>query len=433
MLARWLYTLLFYLAVPALLLRLYQRARNNPGYKERIAERFGFYPAQPAVASSLWIHAVSVGEFIAARPLIAKLRETYPEQVLVITTTTPTGSERVRAALKDEIAAGRVVNVYLPYDLPDAINRFLQRFQPKILVVMETELWPNLIHFCWRRRVPVVIANARMSEKSALGYQKVSMLTRPMLRELALIAAQSEADGERFIEMGLPPASLQVTGTIKFDLNVSAAEFEQAQVLRSRWGQQRRVFIAASTHAGEDEQVLEAFRLIHCELAEALLVLVPRHPERFDPVALLLEKQGWPYVRYSTQAAVDADVAVVLGDVMGEMLPMLGAADVAFIGGSLEPVGGHNMLEPLAMGTPAITGPHVFNFSMVAELLAEQGVLATVSTPLGLGQAVLALFNGEEHRRQLAEEGRKVVNHHRGAVDRLFMHVCRLLQRSAQD
>lgn len=433
MLARWLYTLLFYLAVPALLLRLYQRARNNPGYKERIAERFGFYPAQPAVVSSLWIHAVSVGEFIAARPLIAKLRETFPDQVLVITTTTPTGSERVRSALKDEIAAGRVVNVYLPYELPDAINRFLQRFQPIILVVMETELWPNLIHFCWRRRVPVVIANARMSEKSAQGYQKVSMLTRPMLRELALIAAQSEADGERFIEMGLPPASLQVTGTIKFDLNVSAAEFEQAQRLRARWGQQRRIFIAASTHAGEDEQVLEAFRLIHCELPEALLVLVPRHPERFDPVASLLEKQGWPYVRYSTQASVEADVAVVLGDVMGELLPMLGAADVAFIGGSLEPVGGHNMLEPLAMGTPTITGPHVFNFSMVAELLTEQGVLTTVTTPLGLGQAVLALFRDEKGRCRLAEDGRKVVNHHRGAVDRLFMHVCRLLQRSAQD
>lgn len=433
MLARWLYTLLFYLAVPMLVLRLYQRARKNPGYRERIVERFGVYPGEPVVPSCLWIHAVSVGEFIAARPLITKLREAFPEQVMVITTTTPTGSERVRATLADDIAAGRIVNVYLPYDLPDAINRFLDRFQPQILVVMETELWPNLIHYCWRRRVPVVIANARMSAKSARGYQKVSMLTRPMLREVTLIAAQSAADGERFIEMGLPPASLQVTGTVKFDLNVSPAEYAQAQALRARWGVQRPVFIAASTHAGEDEQVLDAFRLIHCELPDALLVLVPRHPERFDPVAALLDKQGWPYVRYSTRAPVEADVTVVLGDVMGEMLPMLGAADVAFIGGSLEPVGGHNMLEPLAMGTPVITGPHVFNFSVVAELLTGEGVLTTVTTPLGLGQTVLALLRNEEERRRLAEAGRQVVSRQRGAVDRLFMHICRRLQRSMPD
>lgn len=431
MLARWLYTAFFYLAVPLLVFRLFQRSRANPGYRERIRERFGFYPARPPVPSSLWLHTVSVGEFVASRPLIARLQQAYPDEVIVITTTTPTGSERVRAALADEIAAGRVVNVYLPYDLPFAVRRFLKRFQPRILVVMETELWPNLIHFCWRRRLPVVIANARMSEKSAQGYQKLPMLTRPMMREVALIAAQAEADGERFVEMGLPPASLQITGTIKFDLSISDKDVEQATSLRERWGVRRPVFIAASTHAGEDEQVLEAFRLIHCELPDSLLVLVPRHPERFDPVAQLLEQQGWQYVRYSAGNAVGDATQVVLGDVMGELLPMLGAADVAFIGGSLEPVGGHNMLEPLAMGTPAITGPHVFNFKMVADLLTELDVLITVTTPLGLGQAVLALLKDENRRVQLAEEGRKVVISHRGAVDRLFMHVNRLLNMRA--
>lgn len=430
MLARWLYTLFFYLAVPVLLFRLYQRARTNPGYRDRIGERFGLASGVTPLPGSIWLHTVSVGEFIASQPLIARLQESWPDLPLVITTMTPTGSERVQTALAAEIAAGQVVHVYLPYDLPDAIIRFLNRFNPRILLVMETELWPNLIHFSWRRRIPVVIANARMSEKSALGYQKVPMLTRPMLREVTLIAAQSEQDGERLIDMGLPPASLQVTGTIKFDLKIEESRFQQAAELRAQWGQGRKILVAASTHPGEDEQVLEAFRLIHCEMPGALLVLVPRHPERFEPVAGLLEQQGWRYTRYSAREPVSADTDVVLGDVMGELLPMLGAADVAFVGGSLEPVGGHNMLEPLAMGTPAITGPHVFNFKMVADLLTELDVLTTVTTPLGLGQAVLALFRDESRRRQLAVDGRQVVFRHRGAVDRLYQHVYRLLAQS---
>lgn len=428
MLARWLYTFLFYLAVPLLLIRLHQRARRNPGYADRIGERFGFYPASPRLEGAIWIHTVSVGEFIAAQPLIDKLLQSYPGDPLVITTTTPTGSDRVKAALATEIAQGRVVHVYLPYDLPDAIGRFLRHFNPKLMLVMETELWPNLIHFTWRRKIPIVIANARMSDKSALGYQKLPMLTRPMLREVSLIAAQSDADGERFIDMGLPPASLQITGTVKFDLTVTPEQQALAQSLRQRWGAQRKIFIAASTHAGEDEQVLEAFRLVHCELPEALLVLVPRHPERFDAVAGLLEQQGWHYVRYTSDDEVLPQTEVVLGDVMGQLLPMLGAADVAFVGGSLEPVGGHNMLEPLAMGTPVLTGPHVFNFKMVADLLTELEVLTTVTTPLGLGQVVLSLFQDEPRRVQLAESGRQVIYRHRGAVDRLFMHVSRLLR-----
>lgn len=429
MLARWLYTLVFYLSVPVLIARMYQRARRNPDYGRRLGERFGHYHDKPR-ERTLWVHTVSVGEFIAARPLIDRLLDAHPDTPVVITTMTPTGSERVRAQYAGEISSGRVIHVYLPYDLPDAINRFLSRFKPAILVVMETELWPNLIHFTWRRRIPILIANARMSEKSANGYKRFPTLSRPMLREISLIAAQSEADGEHFMELGLPPASLQITGTLKFDMVVKDATLNAARALREHWGVNRKVFIAASTHEGEDEQVLEAYRLIHCEFPEALLVLVPRHPERFEPVAALLESQGWQAARYSLHEPVTAETEVVLGDVMGEMLPMLGAADVAFVGGSLEPVGGHNMLEPLAMGTPAITGPHVFNFKMVADLLTEWGVLTTVTTPLGLGQAVLALFKDEAERQRLATEGRGVVERNRGALDRVFLHVERLLTRT---
>ena len=430
MLARWLYTLAFYLATPVLLFRLYQRGRDNPGYRQRVLERFGIYANAPLNAS-LWLHTVSVGEFMAAQPLIRRLLQANHDSPIVITTMTPTGSERVQSTFAPEIQAGRVAHVYLPYELPAAINSFLSRFSPRILVVLETELWPNLIHFTHKRGIPILIANARLSAKSARGYQKVSLLTRPMLREISVIAAQSEADGERFIELGLPPASLQVTGTVKFDLNVDDELMQQAKALREQWGgQSRKVFIAASTHEGEDEQVLEAFRLIHCERPEALLVLVPRHPERFESAAALLQRHGWKTARFSQSQPVTPETSVVLGDVMGQMLKLLAAADVAFIGGSLEPVGGHNMLEPLAVGTPAITGPHVFNFQMVADLLTEQGALTTVTTPLGLGQAVLALFNDEAARQRLARQGRAVMEQNRGALDRVLFHIQMLLART---
>lgn len=429
MLARWLYTLAFYLATPILLFRLYQRGRVNPGYRQRIPERFGLYRVAP-LETSLWLHTVSVGEFMAAQPLIRRLLQAYPDTPIVITTMTPTGSERVQSAFAAEILSRRVVHVYLPYELPVAINSFLSRFSPRILVVLETELWPNLIHFTHKRRIPILIANARLSEKSAQGYRRVLTLTRPMLREISVIAAQSEADGERFIELGLPPASLQVTGTVKFDLNVDDDLLRQAKELRQQWDEQRKVFIAASTHEGEDDQVLEAFRLIHCERPDALLVLVPRHPERFESVAALLQRHGWKTARFSQAQPVSPETSVVLGDVMGQMLKLLAAADVAFIGGSLEPLGGHNMLEPLAVGTPAITGPHVFNFQMVADLLTEQGVLTTVTTPLGLGQAVLALFDDEAERQRLARLGRAVMEQNRGALDRVLYHIQRLLVRT---
>ena len=424
MLTRWLYTLAFYLAVPILLLRLRKRVKKNPAYRERVAERFGLYPPGKPLQGALWFHTVSVGEFLAAKPLIDRIAQSYPNAPILITTMTPTGSERVQQAYSELLASGRIHHVYLPYDLPDALNRFLKRFNPKLLVIMETELWPNMIHFTQRRGVPIIVANARLSEKSAEGYRKILPLFRPMMREVALIAAQSDADGERFVELGLPPRHLQVTGTIKFDMDIKPDTLAAAQALRESWGGSRKVYIAASTHQGEDEQVLEAYLYLRSEVPESLLVLVPRHPERFEDVAKLVEARGLNLSRISQQEPVTPETEVVLGDTMGDLLTLLGASDVAFIGGSLVPVGGHNMLESLAMGTPALTGPHVFNFQVVAQMLGELDVLKTVTTPLGLGQAVESLFKNEEARYALAKRGKCVVDENRGAMDRLFGLIC---------
>lgn len=424
MLTRWLYTLAFYLAIPLLLLRLQRRVKKNPAYRNRLGERFGLYPPGKPLQGCLWFHTVSVGEFLAAKPLIDRILATYPDTPCLITTMTPTGSERVLKAYTQPLATGRVHHVYLPYDLPDALNRFLKRFNPRLLVIMETELWPNMIHYTRQRGVPIVVANARLSEKSANGYRKVLPLFRPMMREVSLIAAQSDADGERFVEMGLPPVNLQVTGTVKFDLDIKPDTIAEARTLRAQWGGQRRVFIAASTHEGEDEQVLDAFFYLRSKVPESLLVIVPRHPERFEDVANLVVARGLNLSRISKQEPVQGDTDVILGDTMGQLLTLLGASDVAFIGGSLVPVGGHNMLEALAMGVPALTGPHVFNFQVVAQMLSELEVLKTVTTPLGLGQAVEALFQDEETRYALSKRGKYVVEENRGAMDRLFGLIC---------
>lgn len=421
--ARKLYSGVFYGVAPVLAWRLYQRGKENPGYRERREERFGIYPGEP-LKRSLWVHTVSVGEFLAAKPLIDWLMATYPSWPLVITTMTPTGAERVRAAYGE-----RVHHFYLPYDFPFAVERFLDHVQPHLLVIMETELWPNLVHFTAARKVPVVVANARLSERSAKGYKRISWIARPMLEAITVVAAQSGADASRFLELGLRPDALQITGTVKFDLVVDEALRAQAQQLRERWGAKRPVWIAASTHPGEDEQVLQAFRFLETQVPKLLLVLVPRHPERFDTVATLLQQQNFRLARHSREEPVTPDVEVVLGDTMGELVKLMAASDVAFVGGSLEPVGGHNMLEPLAVGIPVICGPHVFNFATVAQLLTEQGVLTTVSSPLGLANAVQTLLNNPSQRQTLAEKGMAVVDEHRGALQRL----CRILESVLRD
>jgi 3-deoxy-D-manno-octulosonic-acid transferase len=421
--SRKLYSGVFYAATPLLAWRLRQRGKENPAYLDRRAERFGHYSGQP-LTRSLWVHTVSVGEFLAAKPMIDWLLQTYPGWPLVITTMTPTGAERVQAAYGD-----RVRHYYLPYDMPYAVQRFLDHVNPRLLIIMETELWPNVVHFTHARGVPVIVANARLSEKSAKGYQRIHWITRPMLEAITVVAAQSGADASRFLELGLRPDSLQITGTVKFDLVVDDALRAQAHQLRERWGVKRSVWIAASTHPGEDEQILQAFRFLEAQVPDLLLVLVPRHPERFNAVATLVQQQNFRLSRHSQGGTIPPEVEVIVGDTMGELVKMMAASDVAFVGGSLEPVGGHNMLEPLAVGVPVICGPHVFNFATVAKLLTEQGVMTTVTSPLGLANAVQELFADPAHRRTLADKGIQVVDEQRGALQRL----CRIIEKTLRD
>lgn len=407
------YSLLYYLLLPMVFLRLWLRGRKAPLYRQRWAERLGFI-SEPARQGGLWVHSVSVGETIAAAPLIKQIQAAYPELQITVTTMTPTGSERVKALFGDS-----VFHVYVPYDTPGAVRRFLKRVKPALALVMETELWPNLIHGCWSRDIDVVIANARLSARSARGYGRFARLTRDMLSKVSLIAAQAPEDGQRFTDMGLPPERLRVTGSVKFDIAVSDDLRHAGQALRQPWGD-RPVWIAASTHQGEDELVLAAFQLILSQHPEALLILVPRHPERFPEVAELCRQQHFAVARRSLNEPVSGTTQVLLGDTMGEMMLFFAASDAAFVGGSLVPNGGHNYLEPAALGLPVLSGPHRFNFTQISELLTAAGGMVVVESAELLAEQVAEWFTQPQFAQQVGNAAQRVVEANRGAQQRLF-------------
>lgn len=418
---RYLYTLLFYFSLPIILLRLWRRARKTPAYASRISERFGYLPTSVA-KNGIWVHSVSVGETLAAIPLIKTLKKQHPELPIIVTTTTPTGSARVLAALE-----GQVVHTYAPYDLPDALQRFLQQVQPRLLVLMETELWPNLLHTCAQRKIPVILANARLSARSAKGYQRINFLTRPMLQQITLIAAQYSADAERFVALGLDPARVKITGNLKFDLDIPKDLTAKASVLRNQWGAKRPVWIAASTHEGEDEIVLAAHAEIRKVLPQTLLIIVPRHPERFARVTALCRKQGYNTALRSAQEACNATTDIFIGDTMGELLSFYAAADVAFVGGSLIEQGGHNPLEPAALGIPVITGPHMFNFDVITQQLQSANALVEIHDTQQLATQVIDLLQNKSKRETMGNHGREVVATNRGALDRQLALINKLL------
>ncbi|WP_172143490.1 lipid IV(A) 3-deoxy-D-manno-octulosonic acid transferase [Pseudomonas tumuqii] len=425
---RALYTLLLHLGLPLVAGRLAWRAWRAPAYARRIGERFALDlpPLQPG---GIWLHAVSVGESIAAAPLIRQLLARYPQLPITITCMTPTGSERIQALFAGPEYAGRVQHCYLPYDLPWAAARFLERAQPRLAVVMETELWPNHIHQCARRGIPVALANARLSERSAHGYARFAKLTAPMLAELSLIAVQTAAEAERFRSLGARPECVEVTGSIKFDLTIDPALPVRASELREQWGASSRpVWIAASTHAGEDEIVLAAHRLLLEQRPEALLILVPRHPERFAAVFELCQRQGFATLRRSSGAALLAGDQVLLGDTMGELLFLYALADLAFVGGSLVGNGGHNLLEPAALGKPVLSGPHLFNFLEIAAQLREAGALLEVTDAADLAQRVDRLWREPTEAQRMRAAGLAVMQANQGALARLLAGLARLLR-----
>jgi 3-deoxy-D-manno-octulosonic-acid transferase len=411
------YTALLYVLTPLVMLRLLWRSRRAPEYRKRWGERFGFVPRVDAKRHVIWVHSVSVGETLAAVPMIKQLQSRYPESLLVVTTMTPTGSARVRSVFGES-----VYHVYAPYDLPGALRRFLRYVHPDLLVIMETELWPNLIHHCRCLGIPVVVANARLSERSAKGYQKFSRLTRPMLQKLNCVAAQHEDDGERFLALGLSEKQLSVTGNIKFDVNLSDTLRNLADGLKAQWSgvEKRPIFLAASTHRGEDSIILDGYEQIRAHYPDLLLVLVPRHPERFNEVAQLCLDQNLTIVRRSDGIIPSKSDQVLLGDTMGELMLFFGACDIAFVGGSLIPVGGHNLIEPAIWSVPVLSGPHLFNFSEASRLLRDAQGMAVCENSEAIAELVVSLLQDPKVAMRMGTAAKSVADNNRGALERLL-------------
>ena len=412
--ARFAYTALWCAALPFLPLRLWWRGRREPTYRSHIGERFGRYAgAARAVGNDvLWIHAVSVGETRAVAPLIERLAREQPRRTILLTHMTATGRETGRA-----LFGNRVVQAWLPYDVPFAVSRFLAHFHPRAGLLVETELWPNLAAAAARKRVPLLLINARLSERSARGYARVAPLARPLLQSLAGIAAQTDEDARRLRALGA--GDVVVTGNLKFDIDVAPAMQERARLLRERFGIGRPVIVLASTRAGEEAMLLDA--LTHSSLPpQALVVIVPRHPQRFADVAAMLGAQGLAFVRRSDARAVPHDIRIVLGDSMGEMQAYYAAADIAFVGGSLLPLGGQNLIEPIALGVPTLVGPHTFNFAQAANAAIAAGAARRVNDAGELWRVVERLLADAPARERMRANAVAFVSAHRGATARLW-------------
>ncbi len=421
---RTLYTIFHLLILPLLFLRLAWRGTRNPGYWYRWPERLGFVDAIPGEREVVWIHAVSVGEVQASLPIVNAIRERLPESTLLVTTTTPTGSSRVAQALGEH-----VVHCYMPYDLPGAVRRFLDRTHPSLAIIMETELWPNVFHACRRRGIAVILANVRLSQRSAAGYRRFASLTREMLTGVDHIAAQGKSDADRLIELGADPTRLSVTGSVKFDLHIAPSLREQAAALRRRFGAGRSVWIAASTHDGEERMVMDAFADVREQLPGAVLIVVPRHPERFSIAEAVVKRAGWRYALRSRTPTSLEQVDVLVGDTMGELPMLYAASDLAFVGGSLVTVGGHNVLEPAALGIPVIFGPHVFNFQEISQRLLDLGIARQVADSPGLAAAVTELLQDANQRHNVGQAAKRFVEENRGARDKVMAVIEPLLGR----
>ena len=410
-----LYTLFIYCLTPFFVFRLLWKSRLNPAYRQRWQERFGFFNDEGVHGqSSIWIHAVSVGEVQATQQLIKQLKQYYPEHTLVMSTTTPTGAERLKLLYGEE-----VTHYFFPYDLPGVVKRWIDHVQPAKVILMETEVWPNLLKACEQKNIPVILANGRLSEKSCRGYDKLGQFSHSVFQSISLVAAQSTQDAERFAKLGVDQKRLHVTGSVKFDTIQPAIVREQAEAMRRLIGAGRPIWIAASTREGEEDAILAAHKQVCEKVAEALLILVPRHPERFDRVAQLSQQRGFSVIRRSDNKPCEAGHNVFIGDSMGELSIMYQTADVAFVGGSLVDTGGQNVLEPASFGLPVLFGPSMFNFAAISELLLCEQAAIRVDDARQLADQVIAWMHDASERTRYGENGRRVVDENRGATERL--------------
>lgn len=408
------YLLLIHLLAPIAWLALAWRSLRDPGYRAGLTQRFGFGPA--TAAPSIWVHAVSVGEVQAAAPLVRALRTRYPDIPLTLTTVTPTGAARARALFGDAVDVR-----HLPYDLPGSVRRFFARVQPRVAVILETELWPNLYRACGKRGIPLVLASARISPRSVGRYRMLAGLFRETLSHGIVIAAQGEGDAERFRAIGANPARTHVVGNLKFDLSMPADIHDRG--LRRREAHatgERFLWVAGSTHEGEEAAALQAQRALEAAGVPNIVVIAPRHPPRFEPVAAQLAALGAVVVRSSSGAHADRDTQVLLVDSLGELMDWYAAADAAFVGGSLVQVGGHNLLEPAALAVPTITGPQVFNAQEIADALVAEGAVEVVQDAAGLAQALLRLARDPAERARRGALGQALVERNRGTLQRLM-------------
>jgi 3-deoxy-D-manno-octulosonic-acid transferase len=411
---RFIYILIAYLLAPVVLGAMALRGFRDRSHREGFSERFGL-GTQLQGRRNIWVHAVSVGEVQASVPLVHALMAKFPEVPLVLTTGTATGRARARALFGE-----RVDVRYLPIDLPGSVRRFFQRVHPALAVILETEIWPNLYHRCGRLGIPLVLASARISPRSVKSYRRLVGLFRQTLAHGIFIAAQSEQDAERFRSIGASPERTHVVGNIKFDFSLPPNIESQGAELRRLLGTDRPVWVAGSTHGGEEEVLIAAHRELRARYAQALLVLVPRHPPRFAEVADSLRTQGVTFVTRSSGAAIAVNTEVFLVDKLGELLAFYAAADVAFVGGSLVPIGGHNLLEPAALGLPVLAGPNNFNSADIARLLVECGAVRIVHDAPQLAAAIGELLADPTARSNMGASGRRAVEENRGAVRRLM-------------
>lgn len=407
------YTAVFSALLPLVLLRLWWRGFRAPAYRERWLERLGFYEQQSA-GRVVWFHAVSVGEAEAIFPLVKLMQAEHPEMRFLVTTTTPTGSMRVKAVLQDSVE-----HVYLPYDIPWIIQRFLKQFQPRLAVFVEKEVWPNLFFACRQQSIPLYIINARLSAQSAPAYRKIPKLIEPALNCADLIAAQTEDDARRFVEIGARSDQVQVLGNIKFDMQIDAGTAAAGMQMKVEQFDGRFVWIVASTHQGEEAVFLKLYQQLKTAIPELLLLIAPRHPERFQAVKVLCDAQSLTVALRSSGQPCTRQTDVYLADSMGELKMLYAAADVAFVGGSLVPVGGHNILEPAALGIPVMFGPYMFNFAEIARQVQEADAAIQCPDEQAITDTLLALSGDAGLRTRLAEKGRAFVSRNQGATRRV--------------